>query len=271
MGGPPKLRGEREKAAIPGPGAHEIPSSFGTHPSSKYTASPTFSLYRVQTPRGNAAPTEKKAGPGSYKVDFQATEKRTPVYGFGSESRQLIDKPKEKKEFPFAEVDQMDNNSFSRSPRFGFGKAERTLQIPGLPREVSEIEKIGAKPSQRESKLNGPGEHNPDINASSRVASRPAYSVPSSARGAAPADRKLQSPGPGAYETSLRLGAQVWQRQRKSCTFGASNRMAVKRDRTPGPGEYEAGADYKGEPNFGDSGTRWSMYGRQEVDVTLFS
>eukprot|EP00441_Pelagodinium_beii_P033316 CAMPEP_0197644278 /NCGR_PEP_ID=MMETSP1338-20131121/17308_1 /TAXON_ID=43686 ORGANISM="Pelagodinium beii, Strain RCC1491" /NCGR_SAMPLE_ID=MMETSP1338 /ASSEMBLY_ACC=CAM_ASM_000754 /LENGTH=270 /DNA_ID=CAMNT_0043217649 /DNA_START=21 /DNA_END=833 /DNA_ORIENTATION=- len=270
MVGPPKLRGEKEKAAIPGPGAHDIPSSFGAHPSSKYTTAANFSLYRVKTPRGDAGPVQKKAGPGHYKIEFQATEQRTPVYGFGSESRQLIERPKVKKESPFAQVDQMDSTSFSKSPRYGFGSEERTLRIPGLPKDVTEIEKVGGTLKQRQSKLNGPGEHNPDISASSRVASSPSYSVPGG-RGESRADKKLASPGPGAYDTALKMGTQVSSKQRRSCTFGASNRMEVKRDLTPGPGEYDARADYQGQASLGDSGTRWSMYGRQEVDVTLFS
>eukprot|EP00746_Dinoflagellata_sp_MGD_P006350 gnl/MRDRNA2_/MRDRNA2_112377_c0_seq1.p1 gnl/MRDRNA2_/MRDRNA2_112377_c0~~gnl/MRDRNA2_/MRDRNA2_112377_c0_seq1.p1 ORF type:complete len:275 (+),score=47.17 gnl/MRDRNA2_/MRDRNA2_112377_c0_seq1:75-827(+) len=233
----------KSKVPPPGPGNYELPSFPNDHPASHVSVSSKFSMGK-----GRPEPSARKdaADPGKYHPNVQAVQPRSAAWGFGSAKR-MLSEPSKSQATPGANLGQIDNPMYFRSPRYGFGSTERMGNpIPGT--NATEDKK---------NKRPGPGAHNPDINVTSKMRSVPSYT-------AAPRRENtvnLKLPGPGSY-TATDASNQTWKASPRY-KFGSAARQIVEKASTPGPGQYTvANLTKTGHNSVGDSAPKWSMTAR---------
>mmetsp|Transcript_50035 Transcript_50035/g.88179 ORF Transcript_50035/g.88179 Transcript_50035/m.88179 type:complete len:274 (-) Transcript_50035:81-902(-) len=259
-------RAFKAKARRPGPGSHDIPAFPEKVPTSTMPTAPGYSIAQGA---GLEEPVKKrdKVGPGAYHPRRTVTEKAAPGYGFGRARRVLSETRSERHRndpgTPAPQMEQKDNQNYVHAPKYSFGSEEKFFRCPGIWSDLP----------GRGSKMPGPGEHNPD----DRITSRPDMKINGPSWSATPrrggVETKLSSrsftPGPGAYrpeDAAPTSEVKVTPRYK----FGTAARLAgVEVDKkAPGPGQYSTtNTTRTGHSSVGGSAPKWSMPGRQELDL----
>lgn len=231
------------KVNPPGPGNYELPSFPNDHPASHVCSAAKFSMGRG---RNEPAKRTDAADPGKYHPNVAATMGRSAAWGFGSAKRMLSEPSKHKT--PGPTIGQIDNPNYFRSPRYGFGTTER---------------QFGATDKDsKDAKRPGPGQHNPNIDATSKMNSVPSYTA--APRRELTMNSKL--PGPGSYSV-MSSTTQTWSSSPRF-KFGTATRTTKERRGPPGPGQYSVVNMTKtGHASVGDSAPKWSMTGRPSFKI----
>lgn len=272
---------KRQRAVTPGPGTNDLPTMFGGRiedkfgkflgkPSPNVRTAPAFSLYgrRADKDLKGKAP----VGPGLYNPNDEALRKRSRGAVFGSQARQLNTVRKTVTPAPSLHIDG-DDPRYSRSPRYGFGSDERPKTCNAL-----------INSQARDCQTPGPGDHNPNQDASSTQTSGQHFSF-----GRQPVGRQGQDQeeaekcgkkyfyGPSPMNYEILPGEAYTVPATPRCCFGRSPRMGMAervqnlRD-TPGPGAYgRVNATRRGAT--ADSAPKWSLterHGRHALDFYTF-
>lgn len=275
---PPKKEKDEEicdgKVRVPGPGAHDVPTTFSELKDKTRPVAPSWSMagnwIQETTPEG-------RVGPGKYQPNEDATRPRAPGWGFGNRVRSKTKKKPQKQGGPA--LPQGDNVNFDRSPRYGFGSIDRFKPTPGI--------LVLGQPSGhgRGCEIPGPGQHIIKDDATSKIATNPTYSFaspsfsyalanlrPSTTLGSrngqkslmSPGEKPSQFPGPGEYKISM--GESHTAHASPRCKFGSSARMAANiptgSSRTPGPDRYDTSS--KLCTGHAGSSPQWSFGGRSK-------
>merc|ERR1719235_425993 len=237
------LKERKTRPIVPGPGANDIPPTFGgrivdkfgkciSRPSPRVRASPAYSF----PPKLDARETADEAaqagvGPGLYDPKQETLQKRTRVAFFGSTPRTLGEVRKDVPAPTLVPLPVNEDPRFGHSPRFGFGSVNRTK---------------GGINAKEEGKLTrgcqfpGPGDHDPNPSCTSKCGHGPKFSF--GQRGAnqskKSADDEVQAPGPMTYNKEAGEGWTV--ASTTGCSFAKTPRAIndVKIKVSPGPGDY---------------------------------
>jgi hypothetical protein len=232
------------KVNPPGPGNYELPSFPNDHPASHVQSAAKFSMGR-----GRAEPAKRSdvADPGKYHPKLEATMSRSAAWGFGSAKRMMSEPSKHKT--PGPSIGQIDNPNYFKSPRYGFGTSER-----------SALSRAG---ESEKSKRPGPGQHNPNIDVTSKMNSVPCYTASPRRE----VSMTSKAPGPGSY--SISDSANLTWGSIPRVKFGTATRSHKERTgRAPGPGQYSVMNMTKtGHASMGDSAPKWSMTGRPSFKI----
>jgi len=232
----------KSKVPVPGAGTYDLPSFPNDHPCSHVGTSSKYSMGK-----GRPEPAHRKdaADPGKYHPNVTACQPRSSAWGFGGAKRMLSETSKAHTT-PGPNLAQIDNPLYFKSPRYGFGSTERSMNMNG-----------NDEKSEKRNKKPGPGAHNPDINCTSKMRSVPSYSA--APRREVKVGAKL--PGPGTY-TATEASNQTW-RASPRYKFGSAARTVIEKASTPGPGQYSvAGLTKTGHACVGDGAPKWSMTAR---------
>jgi len=250
------------KPPRPGPGSHDITQFPDVSP-----VVPSAAAFSIGSGREDRAPRKARAGPGSYYPKLDLTTPKQSCYGFGR-SRRLLGRAAREglHDTPAPRLVQGDTNDlgsgrhFTKAPSFGFGSENRFSTVIG----------DACNTAGRGTKMPGPGEHNPDDHFSSKAGLGPSFSVTLSRRDNAVKKQHFRAdgPGPGEYKVADR-GSQKYKTA-PSFGFGTTARPmgCHAKSKLPGPGTYSTlNATRTGHNCVG--GPKWSMRGRQELDVAL--
>lgn len=229
------------KVNPPGPGNYELPSFPNDHPASHVAHAAKYSMGRG---RDEPAKRTDGADPGKYHPNVAFTMKGSAAWRFGSAKR-MLSEPSGTQKTPGPVIGQIDNPNYFRSPRYGFGTMERQFG--------SEVK------DAKDTKRPGPGQHNPNIDATSKMNSVPAYTA--SPRRDVNMNSKL--PGPGSYSV-MSSAAQTWSSSPRF-KFGTAARNMKDRRGPPGPGQYSVAGMTK--TGGGDAAPKWSMTGRAPFKI----
>lgn len=235
------------KVNPPGPGNYELPSFPNDHPSSHVPIASKFSMGK-----GRPEPAQRKDGadPGKYHPQMSPVMQRSAAWGFGTAKR-MMSNTNNKNKTPGPAIGQIDNPNYFKSPRYGFGSTERNA-----------LKGLGIMDSDKH-KRPGPGQHNPNIDATSKMNAVPSYTA-APRRDLSPGGPKL--PGPGSYSVGDSSN-QTWASSPRF-KFGTATRAHKERRGAPGPGQYSVVNMTKtGHASVGDSAPKWSMTGRPQFKI----
>lgn len=243
----------RRLEATPGPGAHEVPSTFpqpeAHGPGFRHARAAAFSM---ASGRFEGTPRRDNNGPGSYDpYDGPTLTGSKPGHDFGKQKRLMSEASKAQDTPGPGNYDQKHfgeevNPRLDRSPACRFGS------------DVRKGHGLGPVSSRRAKEpMPGPGDHDPKHSASSKV--QASLSFTAAGRQDVAAGLRMTgtrpTPGPGNY-TPIDLAAPV------RCKFGSAVRMKDKDKMVPAPVHYQSKATTVGE-----CGPSWSMHGRREFDL----
>lgn len=236
----------RERKVPPGPGQYDLPSFPNLHPCSHVPIPPKYSMFRKN--KEPAARTDN-VDPSKYAPKMDAFFDRAPTWGFGTAPR-LLSKPNEKNSTPAANIKQVDNINFQRSPRYGFGSTQRQF-----------VAESSCTP--------GPGGYNPNADKTSKHAAAPAFSSGGAVR-MQQYKKTSALPGPGNYKEidSLKNTWGLSPRTRFGKASNGRNKLAPLKNNTPGPGAYKISTMLRtGDHSIIESAPKWSMGGRGGFDL----
>lgn len=252
------------KPPRPGPGSHDITQFPDVSP-----VVPSAAAFSIASGReeGRAA-IKARAGPGSYYPRLDLTRPKECCYGFGRSRRLLSNAAREGQyDTPAPQLAQGDNSNlgsarhFTRAPGYGFGSEGKFSTVVG----------DACNTAGRGTKMPGPGEHNPSDHFSSKAGMGPSFSVTSSRRDSGPSKRdpRADGPGPGEYKVTDKES----QRYKAAPRFGFGSTARPMgchaKSKLPGPGSYSTmNTTRTGHSSVGGSAPKWSMGGRQELDLT---
>jgi len=251
----------KAKVAKPGPGSHDIPVFPDASP-----VVPSSSSFTMAVGRNERTPRKTRAGPGAYYPKLDLTREKERCYGFGKSPRLLSEVSSERKGggtgTPAPHLAHVDNHNFKKSAGFGFGTEEKFF------RSFATSDHVG-----RGTKQPGPGEHSPLDHITSKVPPGPSYSMSSGRQKAREKDKQeaiAAGPGPGEYKPDDALKLSSREKASPRFGFGTTARLmgCQYKSRTPGPGSYSTSNTTRtGHSSVGGSAPKWSMAGRQELDV----
>lgn len=246
----------KRKDPGPGPGAHDLPSTFGVkHPSSHVSMTGSFSM--GTSVRQQSRPRSDRTGPGQYHPRDEAVHKRVPGYGFGG-GRRMLSEPAKPHGKGHHVIEPVDTSRFRKGPQYGFSSTQRAFQIPGG--SFADPDKDGSARTEEKlrAKLPGPGMYNPNDGFLSGNHRGPSFSARARTD---PKGSKAYNPGPGQYQISGSPAPHF--------TFGNTPRMPNDTTKRPGPGTYDVVGTRTGEIPFAESSPKWTMTGKQSLDLEM--
>lgn len=241
----------------PGPGAHDLPSTFAVkHPSSHVSMPQSYSIGTGV--RGlHGRPRRDLAGPGQYHPKDEAVQRRHTGYGFGR-GRRMLSEPAKPHGKGHHVIEPVDSSRFRKGPQYGFSSTERSFRIPGGSWPDPEKNAGARTEDKQRSKLPGPGLYNPNDAVLSGNVRGPSFSARARTD---PQPSRAYNPGPGHY--------QVTGTSAPEFTFSRTPRMPNRGGKSPGPGSYDAVGTRTGELPFSESSPKWTMTGKHSLDLEM--